>query len=83
MSLLYSSELIPETKTGAYALLDSAGFEPDRLTEPQRQAIRRLYHLDDERTVEQRLRDGEITILSAGMEDETAAINRLDRGEEQ
>jgi hypothetical protein len=60
MALPYSSKLIPETRTGAFALLESAGFEPNRLTEPQRQAIRRLYFLEDNRSVEQLVRDGEI-----------------------
>lgn len=51
---------IPETRTQALSILRTVGDDPDQLTEPQRQAIRRLYFLDDNRSVEQLVRDGEI-----------------------
>jgi len=51
---------IPETRTQALSLLRSVGDDPDQLTEPQRQAIRRLYYIGDNRSVELLVRDGEI-----------------------
>ncbi|MGA2161314.1 MAG: hypothetical protein ABSG28_03815 [Methanoregula sp.] len=46
-------------------------------------AIRRIYYLDDPRSVADRLRAGEFTVITAGMEDDTDAINALDREDEQ
>ncbi len=60
MALPYSSESIPETRTGAFALLESVGFELKRLTEVQRQQIRVLYRLDDSRSISQLITDGEV-----------------------
>jgi hypothetical protein len=51
---------IPETRAQALSILRMVGDDPDQLTEPQRQAIRRLYFLDDDRSVEQLVHDGEI-----------------------
>jgi len=51
---------IPETRKQALSILRAVGDDPDRLTEPQQQAIRRLYFLGDNRSVEQLIRDGEI-----------------------
>jgi len=51
---------IPETRTQVLSLLRAVGDDLDQLTEPQRQAIRRLYFLRDNRTVEQLVRDGEL-----------------------
>jgi hypothetical protein len=52
---------IPETRAQALSLLRAVGDDPDRLTEPQRQAIRRLYFLGDNRSVENLVRDGEVS----------------------
>jgi len=71
---------IPTTRAEALSLLRREDDDLDRLTPTQIAAIRRLYLLDDDRTVAERIQTGDIT---AGMEDETAAINRLDRGEKQ
>jgi hypothetical protein len=53
--------VIPETRAQALSILRAVGDDLDELTEPQRQAIRRLYFLDDNRSVEQLVRDGEIS----------------------
>lgn len=60
MVLSYRHNFIPETRTGAYALLESVDFEPERLTEPQRQAIFHLYRLDDDRSVQQLIENKEV-----------------------
>ena len=82
MSLPYNPDLIPRARRGAEVLLESVGFDPDQLTETQRQAIRKLYRLDDSRSIEQLIQAGEISIVSDDMEAETDAINRLDREDE-
>jgi hypothetical protein len=51
---------IPETRAQALSILRAVGDDLNELTEPQRQAIRRLYFLGDNRSVEQLVRDGEI-----------------------
>lgn len=51
---------IPETRTQALSILRAVGDDLNELTEPQRQAIRRLYFLDDDRSVEQIMRDGDL-----------------------
>ena len=70
---------IPSTRTETVSLLRRLDDDLDRLSPAQLAAIRRLYLLDDDRTVAERLRDGEIT---AGMEDESAEINKFQREEE-
>jgi hypothetical protein len=52
---------IPETRAQALSILRAVGDDPDQLTEPQRQAIRHLYFLDDNRSIKQLVRDGGIT----------------------
>jgi len=61
---------LPATRTEALSLLRRLDDDPDRLTEAQQQAIRKLYRLDDSRSVEQLIRDGEISIITDGLEDE-------------
>jgi len=67
---------LPTTRTEALSLLRRLDDDIDKLTPEQDRRLRELYCLDDDRTVEERLRTGEI---AAGMEFETDAINRLDR----
>ncbi|MGB9220331.1 hypothetical protein [Methanoregula sp.] len=70
---------IPTTRTEMLSLLRREDDDLDRLSPTQLAAIRRLYLLDDDRTVAERIQNGDIT---AGMEDETAAINKFQREEE-
>jgi len=51
---------IPENRSQALSILRAVDDDPDQLPEEQWQAIRRLYFLDDDRTVEQLIRDGEV-----------------------
>ncbi len=70
---------IPTTRTETVSLLRRLDDDLDRLSPTQLAAIRRLYLLDDDRTVAERIQNGDIP---AGMEDETAAINKFLREEE-
>jgi hypothetical protein len=60
MPLSYRSDLIPRKRAGAFALLESAGYNLSRLTPAQIRTIRDLFFLDDPRTVEQLIHDGEV-----------------------
>jgi hypothetical protein len=53
---------IPESRANCLSLLRAVGDDPDQLTEPQRQAIRRLFFLGDNRSVEQLIIDQEILL---------------------
>jgi hypothetical protein len=50
--------MIPENRDQVLALIGRV--DPDKLTALEREAIRRLYRLDDNRSIEQLVRDGEI-----------------------
>jgi len=54
-------ESIPETRDQALALLRAVDGDPDRLTLRQKDAIRRLYALDDYGTVAESLERGTVT----------------------
>jgi hypothetical protein len=54
----YDPDFIPTTRVQALSLLMSVDDELDRLTEPQRLALRHLYFLQDTRSVEQMVREG-------------------------
>jgi hypothetical protein len=79
MEIMQPRDFIPLNRNQALSLLRVLDDEVDRLTEPQRQAIRGLYFLDgDNRSIEQRLRDG--TALTDFIVDETRTINQSQRG---
>lgn len=72
--LPYQPDFIPHHRRGAEVLLESAGWDLEILSPEQITAIRSLYSLDDDRSLEQRVRDG--SFLTDGIEDETTAINQ-------
>ena len=81
MVLPYRRDIIPHHRRGAINLLESIGYDSENLNPDQLTAIRQIFFLDDNRTVEQRIRDEEDngSILTDGMEDATDAINAYGR----
>ncbi|MGA9204458.1 hypothetical protein [Methanoregula sp.] len=53
---------IPVTRTDALHVLALNGDDLKRLSFEQKSAIRKIYFLDDDRTVEQRLQDGDLVL---------------------
>ena len=53
---------IPVTLTDALHVLALNGDDLKRLSFEQKSAIRKIYFLDDDRTVEQRLQDGDLVL---------------------
>jgi hypothetical protein len=60
MVLPFDPNLIPRTRRGAECLIESAGGNLSLLNDAQLLAIKELYRLDDDRTVEQLIKDGEV-----------------------
>ena len=56
----YRSSFIPHHRRGAEVLLESVDWNLDLLTAEQVAACRTLYFLDDNRSVEQLIIDGEL-----------------------
>jgi len=73
----------PITRTDALHILALNGDDLKHLSFDQKTAIRKIYFLDDDRTLEQRLQAGEIIVVTDGMEAETEAINKFQREETQ
>ena len=70
---------IPQNKTDCVHLLFLLDDNLALLSPKQIAAIRAIYHLDDNKTIEQIIREG--SALTDGMEDETEVINQFQRGE--
>lgn len=58
MVLDYHIDLIPQRRRGCEVLLESVNYDLDKLSPEQTAAIRALYFLDDDRTVEQLVKAG-------------------------
>ena len=68
---------IPRDRVDVLHILALNDDDLDQLNPEQLAAIRKIYCLDDDRTVEQRVREG--SFLTDDMEDETDQINRFQR----
>ena len=60
MALPYSDKIIPHHRRGAEVLLESADFDIGQLSAEQLAAIRRIYALDDPRTIADRVVAGDL-----------------------
>ena len=70
---------IPKDKRDVVHLLFLVGDNLDELSPEQLAATRKIYHLDDDKSIEEIIREG--SALTDGMEDETEVINQFQRGE--
>jgi len=66
---------IPVTRVDVLHILALNEDDLDRLSPEQVAAVRAIYHLDSDLSVEQ------LVCLTDGMQDETESINRYQRGE--
>lgn len=58
--LPFRADFVPKTRRGAEVLVQSTHHDFNRLTAEQQAAIRRLYRLDDPRTIAETVQGGEL-----------------------